>query len=218
MNTQSYVAALESPETLLDLLRVPLRPPEQRVSCHVVSGLSSPGRRWRRRLLLLFWLMVHVSNVISWAAVIVSSGVEVTVRRRNVGITGGGVFSGCSTACPASVLRCVFIQYVHRGRLRQGVQPAQRHHGSGGGGASGLAKARASGGVGHLWHGLLVIWERRKWQNYEGIMLKWIELCHRTIACKKHWKGPWWMRKWSMFWWVSHHKLMLFSQTLFKPK
>lgn len=70
----SSPAAAECPrKQLLHLLRVPLRPLEQRVSCrHVVSGFSSPGRRSRGRLLLLLPLLLfcccfltHICKVVS---------------------------------------------------------------------------------------------------------------------------------------------------------
>lgn len=115
----------KSPETPLHFLWVPPRSSKQRVLCCIVSRFSSPRRSWRRRLLLLlcFCFLMPISHVISRATVI-NRGVEVTVRSRNVWITGWGLRPERTRPRPVSPFTRTFIQHVHRWHLFEGVQPA----------------------------------------------------------------------------------------------
>lgn len=138
------------------LLGVPLRPSEQRVLSCAVSGFSCPGWRWRqrlRRLLLLLLLNLFSSmavgpRIIRRAVVIANRGVQVATRSGHVGIAVVGVCSGHAVPRPDAAAPA-FIQDVNGGNFPQGVQPAQRHPGTGGG-AGRLAEPRASSGVGDL--------------------------------------------------------------------
>lgn len=133
----------KSPETS-SFLVVPLRPPEQRVSRRVVSGLSRPSRRWRSLRSVLLFLLHFIlcgSHIICWAVVVMSA--KVATKSLWAGLT-------VLTCAPSLAL----VENVHGGDFLQGVQPVQRHHGSRRGA---LAEARAPSWIGDLWHGLLII-------------------------------------------------------------
>lgn len=151
---------------------VPLWPPEQRVLRCAVSGFSCPG--WRQRLRLLLLCLVLIMSPVSWAAVI-NRTVKMTLRSRHVGFSVGGAGPGHATPHTA-----LLIQNINRGDLLQGVQRLQRHHGSWRG-TFGLTETRALSGVGHLRHGFLVNWDRRK--NKRTIIKQGLKLVllHRIL-------------------------------------